>query len=238
MTLDETTYKGGTNGAYHPIAWYHEFDGGRAFYTGLGHTKRCYADSLFLGHLKGGLQYAIGKNKPLDYSKAKTQRIQKTNNSNMETSNVKEKLKALGLSLPPAPDPVGVYKPSLLVDGKYLYLSGHGPVQQDGTLIKGRVGQDLDMDQGKLAARQVGLALLATVEKYVGLDKVKRVIKVLGMVNSTDDFLKQPYVINGCSELFAAIWGADNGIGVRSAVGFNVLPDNIPVEIEVIFELK
>ncbi|HRE52682.1 MAG TPA: Atu1372/SO_1960 family protein [Flavitalea sp.] len=238
MSLDETTYKGGKNGAYHPIAWYHEFDGGRAFYTGLGHTKKSYSDPLFLNHLRGGLQYAIGKNKPLDYSKAKTSRIQKTNNSNMETTNAKEKLKALGLSLPPAPAPVGVYKPSLLVDGKYLYLSGHGPVQQDGTLIKGRVGQDLDMEQGKLAARQVGLALLATVDKSVGLDKVKRVIKVLGMVNSTDDFQKQPYVINGCSELFAAIWGDDNGIGVRSAVGFNVLPDNIPVEIEVIFELK
>ena len=143
----------------------------------------------------------------------------------------------LGLTLPPAPKPVGVYKPCL-IDGKYLYLSGHGPIQEDGTLITGRVGSALSADEGKLAARQVGLAMLSTIKKNLGsLNKVKRVIKVFGMVNSTADFMRHPYVINGCSELFAAVWGDDNGVGTRSAVGFGSLPDNIPVEVEALFEL-
>ncbi|PSL33162.1 RidA family protein [Chitinophaga ginsengisoli] len=148
-----------------------------------------------------------------------------------------ENFKALGLSLPPAPAPLGVYKPCL-VDGKYLYLSGHGPVQDDKSLIIGRIGVDFDKDQGKLAARQVGLTMLSTIVANLGsLDKVKRVIKVLGMVNCSPDFERHPYVINGCSELFAKVWGEENGIGVRSAVGFGSLPDNIPVEIEALFEL-
>ena len=143
----------------------------------------------------------------------------------------------LGLSLPPAPKPLGVYKPCL-IDGKYLYLSGHGTVQDDGSLIIGRIGVDMDMDQGKLAARQVGLAMLSTIKANIGsLDKVKRVIKVLGMVNCAPSFERHPYVINGCSELFAAVWGEENGIGVRSAVGMGSLPDNIPVEVEALFEL-
>ena len=151
--------------------------------------------------------------------------------------NADEQFEKLGLTLPPAPRPLGVYKPCL-VDGKYLYLSGHGTVQNDGTLIIGRVGEDMDMDAGKLAARQVGLAMLATIKANLGsLNKVKRVIKVLGMVNATPDFERHPYVINGCSELFASVWGEENGIGVRSAVGFGSLPDNIPVEIEAMFEL-
>jgi enamine deaminase RidA (YjgF/YER057c/UK114 family) len=142
-----------------------------------------------------------------------------------------------GLNLPPAPTPLGVYKPCL-IDGKYLYVSGHGTVQDDKSLIIGRIGEDMDMDEGKLAARQVGLAILSTIKTNLGsLNKVKRVIKVLGMVNCTPDFEKHPYVINGCSELFAQVWGAENGIGVRSAVGFGSLPDNIPVEIEALFEL-
>ncbi|PSL44770.1 enamine deaminase RidA (YjgF/YER057c/UK114 family) [Chitinophaga niastensis] len=155
----------------------------------------------------------------------------------MINSNAEERLTGLGLELPPAPTPLGVYKP-FLIDGKYLYLSGHGPVQNDKSLIIGRIGDALDMEQGKLAARQVGLTMLSTIKTHVGsLDKVKRVIKVLGMVNCTPDFERHPYIINGCSELFAAIWGEENGIGVRSAVGFGSLPDNIPVEIEALFEL-
>jgi enamine deaminase RidA (YjgF/YER057c/UK114 family) len=143
----------------------------------------------------------------------------------------------LGLRLPPAPAPVGVYKPCLQ-DGKYLYVSGHGPLMQDSTLITGRVGQDLSADEGKLAARQVGLAILATVRAHLGsLDKVRRVVKTLGMVGCTADFEKHPFVINGCSELFAQVWGSDNGVGVRSAVGMGSLPGNIPVEVEVLFEL-
>jgi enamine deaminase RidA (YjgF/YER057c/UK114 family) len=142
-----------------------------------------------------------------------------------------------GLVLPPAPLPVGVYKPCL-VAGNKLYVSGHGPVQADGTLIIGRIGKDLDQEAGKAAAQQVGLAILATIKKHVGsLDQVKRVIKVLGMVNCVPEFQKHPHIINGCSELFVMVWGADNGVGVRSAVGFGSLPDNIPVEIEALFEL-
>lgn len=148
-----------------------------------------------------------------------------------------QRLKELGLILPPAPKPMGVYKPCL-IDGTHLYLSGHGPVLEDKSLMKGRIGKDIDQEQGKVAARQVGLTMLATIRSNIGsLDNVKRVIKVLGMVNSTLEFENHPYVINGCSELFAAIWGEENGIGVRSAVGFGSLPGNIPVEIEALFEL-
>jgi len=144
---------------------------------------------------------------------------------------------ALGLNLPPAPQPLGVYKP-YLIDGKYLYVSGHGTVRDDKTLIIGRIGETMSAEDGKLAARQVGLAILSTIKTNLGsLDKVKRVIKVLGMVNCTPDFEKHPFIINGCSELFAKVWGEDNGIGVRSAVGMGSLPDNIPVEIEALFEL-
>ncbi len=148
-----------------------------------------------------------------------------------------ENFKNLGLELPPAPTPIGVYIP-FLIDGKHCYVSGHGPLLSDKTLIRGRVGEDMDQEQGKNAARQVGLAILATLKNNLGsLDKIKRVIKVLGMVNAHTSFEKHPYVINGCSELFAAIWGRENGIGVRSAVGMGTLPDNIPVEIEAMFEL-
>ncbi|HVG14445.1 MAG TPA: RidA family protein [Chitinophagaceae bacterium] len=155
----------------------------------------------------------------------------------MEVINADERFKKTGLSLPPPPAPLGVYKPAL-IDGKYLYLSGHGPVRDDASLIIGRIGEELDIEEGKLAARQVGLTMLATIKNHIGsFSKVKRVIKVLGMVNCTPDFKKHPYVINGCSELFATVWGEENGIGVRSAVGFGSLPDNIPVEIEALFEL-
>jgi enamine deaminase RidA (YjgF/YER057c/UK114 family) len=153
------------------------------------------------------------------------------------TSSPQQAFSALNLELPPAPQPLGIYKP-FLVDGKYLYLSGHGPVLPDRSLIIGRVGEDMDMDEGKLAARQVGLTMLSTIVTNFGsLDVVKRVIKVLGMVNCTADFEKHPYIANGCSELFAAVWGTENGIGVRSAVGMGSLPDNIPVEVEAVFEL-
>lgn len=152
-------------------------------------------------------------------------------------NSAEQNFKETGLSLPPAPKPLGVYKPCL-IDGKYLYLSGHGTVQDDGSLIIGRIGDTIDMENGKLAARQVGLAMLATIKENLGsLDRVKRVIKVLGMVNCTPDFERHPYIINGASELFAKVWGEENGIGVRSAVGMGSLPDNIPVEIEALFEL-
>jgi len=142
----------------------------------------------------------------------------------------------LGLILPPAPKPVGVYKPVLVVD-KFLYVSGQAPVQSDGTLMKGRLGADLDIDQGKLAARQVGLTMLSTIKTHYGeLKKIKRLVKVLGMVNSTPEFESHPAVINGFSELMSEVFGPDNGVAVRSAVGMT-LPMNIAVEIEAMFEL-
>jgi len=147
------------------------------------------------------------------------------------------RLEALSLVLPAAPKPAGVYKPCLVV-GPHVYVSGHGPVLPDGTLVKGRVGREHDADAGKQAARQVGLTILATLIASLGsLDRIRRVIKVLGMVNCTADFAKHPHVINGCSELFAEIWGPDQGVGVRSAVGMGSLPGDITVEIEALFEL-
>ena len=143
----------------------------------------------------------------------------------------------LGLQLPSPPAPKGVYKPCL-VDGRYLCVSGHGPVNSDGSLITGRIGKEIDIEKGKLAARQVGLAILSTIKNQLNdLDKVKKVIKILGMVNCDNDFEEHPYVINGCSELFAQVWGEENGVGVRSAVGMGSLPGNISVEIEALFEL-
>jgi enamine deaminase RidA (YjgF/YER057c/UK114 family) len=142
----------------------------------------------------------------------------------------------LGLVLPSPPKPVGVYKPVLVVD-KFLYVSGQGPLLPDGTLIKGKVGADMDMAGGKLAARQVGLTMLSTIKAHFGdLNKIKRIVKVLGMVNSAPHFENHPAVINGFSELMSDVFGDDNGIGVRSAVGM-ILPSNIAVEIEAMFEL-
>ena len=149
-----------------------------------------------------------------------------------------QRLAELRLELPPAPKPVAVYKPLVFV-GNMAYVSGHGPLRADKTLITGVVGRDLDLDEGKAAARQVGLAILATLRSELGsLDRVRRIIKVLGMVNTAPDFYDHPKVINGCSELFAEIWGPDDGVGARSAVGMGPLPGNIAVEIEAIFELR
>ena len=144
----------------------------------------------------------------------------------------------LNLDLPPAPKPVAVYKP-LVIAGNLAHVSGHGPLRSDKTLITGRVGAELDVEAGKAAARQTGLAILATLRSELGsLDRVKRVIKLLGMVNSTSEFRDHPAVINGCSELFRDVFGAENGIGARSAVGMGSLPGNIAVEIEAIFEVQ
>jgi enamine deaminase RidA (YjgF/YER057c/UK114 family) len=144
---------------------------------------------------------------------------------------------ALRLELPPAPKPLAVYKP-LVVIGNVAYVSGHGPVRTDGSLIVGRVGETMDLDGGRAAARQVGLAILSTLRSELGsLDRVSRVIKLLGMVNCTPDFPDHPKVINGCSELFADVFGRERGIGARSAVGMGSLPGQIAVEIEAIFEL-
>jgi len=149
-----------------------------------------------------------------------------------------EKLNELNLELPPAPKPAGVYKP-LLVVGNMAYVSGHGPLKVDGSMMKGRVGQDVDQQGGYAAARQTGLAVLATLRAGLGsLDRVQRLVKTLGMVNAAPDFENHPAVINGFSDLFAELFGPENGVGARSAVGMGSLPMNITVEIEAQFELK
>ena len=147
------------------------------------------------------------------------------------------RLTELHLELPPAPVPVAVYKPLVIVD-RMAYVSGHGPLRTDKSLITGVVGRDLTLEEGKAAARQVGLAILATLRDQLGsLDQVQRLVKILGMVNSAPNFFDHPQVINGCSELFAEVFGADFGVGARSAVGMGSLPGNIAVEIEAIFEI-
>ena len=153
-------------------------------------------------------------------------------------SDIDSKLAQLSLTLPPAPKPVGLYKPMLVV-GNLAYLSGHGPLQSDGKLILGRVGGDMSLEQGQNAARQTGLAMLATLRAGLGsLDRIVRVVKILGLVRCTDDFGQSPAVINGCSQLFVDLWGDDLGIGVRSALGTNALPGGMAVEVEAIFEIK
>jgi len=149
-----------------------------------------------------------------------------------------DRFAALALELPPAPKPVGVYKPVVFI-GDMAFVSGHGPLKADGTLITGRVGADLNQQAGYEAARQTGLAILATLRANLGsLNRVKRLVKLLGMVNATPDFTQHPAVINGCSELFATVFGPEHGVGARSAVGMGSLPSNIAVEIEAIFEYE
>jgi enamine deaminase RidA (YjgF/YER057c/UK114 family) len=155
------------------------------------------------------------------------------------SSTPEKRVQELHLTLPPAPKPVAVYKTAVKI-GTMLYVSGHGPLRADKTMITGRLGQDgFTLEQGKEAARQTGLAILATVKDTLGsLDKVKRLIKTYGMVNCTADFLDQPKVINGFSELMKDVFGEEAGVGARSAVGHNSLPGNIAVEIECIFEVE
>ena len=149
---------------------------------------------------------------------------------------VSQQIKEMHLQFPPAPKPAGVYRPILVID-KFLYVSGQAPVNFDGSLMQGRVGDDISLEEGKLAARQVGLTMLSTILTHFGdIDKVKRIVKVLGMVNCTPDFQRQPLVMNGFSELMAEVFGKEYGIGARSAVGM-MLPDGIPVEVEAMFEL-
>jgi enamine deaminase RidA (YjgF/YER057c/UK114 family) len=151
--------------------------------------------------------------------------------------NAEARLAELGLQLPPIPKPAGIYKP-LVVSGNMAYVSGHGPLKNDKTMLTGRIGADVDLQAGVQAARQTGLAILATLRDYFGsLDHVIRVVKVLGMVNCTPDFTQHPQVINGCSELFRDLWGEEHGVAARSAVGMGSLPGNITTEIEAIFEL-
>ena len=146
-----------------------------------------------------------------------------------------EKLKSLGLVLPKVPTPVGNYVP-FKIDGRTIYLSGQGPRRPDGTLVSGRVGEDVSVEQAYECARLVGLGLLAAAKLAAGdLGKVET-LKLLGMVNAVPGFAEQPKVINGCSDLFVEVLG-DRGRHARSAVGMGSLPGNIPVEIEVIMRI-
>ncbi len=148
-----------------------------------------------------------------------------------------ERLANLGVEIPPAPKPMGVYKP-IVICGNMAYLSGHGPLKADKSLITGRLGLDMDVEAGYEAARTTGLAMLATLQAELGsLNRVKRLVKLLGLVRSTDSFGEQPAVINGCSELFREVFGEDAGVAARSALGTNSLPGGIAVEIEAIFEI-
>jgi enamine deaminase RidA (YjgF/YER057c/UK114 family) len=149
-----------------------------------------------------------------------------------------ERLAALKLELPPAPRPMALYVTALRM-GDLVYVSGHGPLKPDGSLIKGKVGADADVELGIAAARQTGLAILATLKDHLGsLDKVVRLVKSLGMVNCTPEFGDQPKVINGYSELMKDVFGAEAGVGVRSAVGMGSLPGGIAVEIEAVFQVQ
>lgn len=148
------------------------------------------------------------------------------------------RLSELNLHLPPLPKPGGVYKP-VVVAGGMAYVSGHVSRTAGGDLIVGRVGKELTVEQGKAAAREVGLAILASLRAELGsLDRVKRLVKSLGLVNATPDFTQQPQVINGYSELMSDVFGPDKGVGARSALGAGSLPSNVAVEIEAIFEVQ
>ena len=143
----------------------------------------------------------------------------------------------LKLELPPAPKAMGLYRPVVMV-GNLAYLSGHGPLLPDGSLIRGRVGADLDKDAGCQAARQTGLAVLATLRAQCGsLDRVRRLVKTFGLVQCTPEFVDQPAVINGFSELMRDVFGDEAGIAARSAVGAAALPAGMAVEIETVFEI-
>lgn len=153
-------------------------------------------------------------------------------------SNPETRVQELHLTLPPAPKPVAVYK-TAVKHGTLLFVSGHGPLKADKTMITGTVGKDLTPEQGQEAARQVGLAILATIRDQLGsLNKVKRIIKTLGWVNCVAEFKDQPKVMNGFSELMKDVFGEDAGVGARSAVSAHTLPGNIAVEVECIFEVE
>jgi enamine deaminase RidA (YjgF/YER057c/UK114 family) len=148
-----------------------------------------------------------------------------------------KKLKELGIELFPPTKPMGSYVKAVRT-GNLLYLAGHGPTRADNSNITGKVGKDLTLEQGVAAARQTAIAILSTLKGELGdLNKVKRIVKVLGMVNCTEDFVDQPKVMNGFSDLMVALFG-DKGKHARSAVGMYALPSNIAVEIEIIVEIE
>ena len=149
---------------------------------------------------------------------------------------IESRLKDLGIELPPAVTPVANYVPAVR-SGNLVFLSGHGPFDETGTLITGKIGVDLTAEQGYQAARRIAIGLLGSLKALIGdLDKASRIVKLLGLVNCTPDFGDQPKVINGASDLLVEVFG-EKGKHARSAVGTNALPMNIAVEIEMIVEV-
>ena len=150
---------------------------------------------------------------------------------------VNDRLKELGITLPSVPGPAGNYVDAVQT-GNLLYLSGKGPLKTEGGATTGKLGKDVTLEQGYQDARSVGLIMLAVLQKELGdLDRVKRVVKLLGMVNAVPEFADQPKVINGCSDLMVEVFG-EQGRQARSAVGMGSLPGQITVEIEAIFEIE
>ncbi len=151
---------------------------------------------------------------------------------------IEDRIQELGIQLPEAPKVLGLYKPALILDG-FVYTSGHGPMQEDGTYMLGTLGQDMDIEQGYQAARLAGLAMLASIKAAVGdLNRVDSLVKTLGLVQSSQEFKAQPGVINGFSELMRDLLGEDKGVGARSAFGVISLPAGWAVEIEAVFRLR
>ncbi|MBI4337335.1 MAG: RidA family protein [Chloroflexi bacterium] len=147
-----------------------------------------------------------------------------------------QKLKEMGLTLPPAPKPAATYVTAVR-SGNMLYTSGHVALRADGTRIEGKLGKDLTVEQGYEAAKATGLNLLATLKSVLGdLDRIKQVVRVVGMVNAAPDFTSHPQVVNGCSDLFGQVLG-ERGKHVRTAVGVGSLPFNVAVEIDVVVEV-
>lgn len=148
------------------------------------------------------------------------------------------KLAELGLELPPPAKPAGAYTPLVIV-GNLAYTSGHLPIRADGSRVEGKLGESLSVEDGYAAARLTGLGILSTLRSALGsLDRVKRIVKTLGLVNATADFTQHPAVINGFSELVAEVFGRERGIGARSAFGAGSLPLGVAVEIEALFEIE
>lgn len=150
---------------------------------------------------------------------------------------IEKKLIELNITLPNTPKPIANYVPSVK-SGNLIFLSGQGPMTPDGDFISGKVGVDISVEEGYDAARMVGMQLLSALKSEIGdLNKVKRIIKLLGMVNAIDSFKDHPNVINGCSDLLVEVFG-EKGKHARSSVGVASLPNQIPVEIEMIVEIE
>ena len=150
---------------------------------------------------------------------------------------VEARLKSLGIELPKSPSPLANYVP-FVITGNLLYLSGQGPREADGSFHTGKVGQEVTIEQAYQDARLTGLNLLAAMQGALGeLDRIECVVKLLGMVNGTPDFLEHPQVINGCSDLMVEVF-EEKGRHARSAVGMGSLPNNITVEVEAIVEIR